>query len=979
MLRGLTSRLKRWTGQTLSPWVRHRLQKNSAPESSVGVGRFPLAGRAFQGLVKRRQAGVGRRPAQMAARLAGDIVHRHQILRPATKGSASPAPAQARLATSELVLAGGSPALPQPGQSGAQLQQLPPLMPGPGGFSVEQIIPAVPMPPTGSGFSVGQRIPPMAPSESGFSVGQRIPPMPKIAPKKETPARQKSRAEAKAVEPQKPAKKRIFSRVEEVLPPQSAAAAPVVKPTVTRPEPAEAKPALPELDQPLPAPADEAATPEPAVQPDLPERPSSAPAETAAGPEPSREMTSVPPPAGPPTVQRQVARPEREVPEIKPVAGPQPPTISQTGQPAAPEALSQLPMPAPTTRQPETKVEAKAEAEVTSTPLLSTSEREEPVQTHPAGPQLLTPAETKQHPPTPAVVARPEPAAPIQQSQPAEIPVEPESTAEQPVRRQIAVPERAEPAAPEPTGPQPLPASHTSRRRGPAALSQPRRAEPPVVDQQPEPSLETEPRVESSEPVQPAGPEPGPSESEQPAGPQALKPAETPRPAGPEALPRLQVAKPQPEGHQPASNFETEAGSKDLAQRPGVVPDRKEPIKSQPTGPRSLTVSETGQPAAPELIASPSAGQPPEQSVLIETETAAVQPKNDLIRLASEGSQPVRREPAAPESVGSPPKSKMSAPAIEPVAPPPTLAQPTGEGQAIPEAKPAPAEAGPVGPQATSPMLEQVLHRRAVARAKLPLHRAEPPVGPKAIRRQMGAAQQGVQRIFRSPQSRGSVWPQPLAGQPALPHQLPVGVGLEHQSIRPQLIESTASPVPTSPADGPEVSDPHLAALQAIQRKFGPAAMAPAQQRLAGLAGLGQPKAEPAPARPGPEPVSKQSERPVAPSPFDLDSISLGKPKVKVVRRQPPKKKELAPLKKGQKPAATKISQDRPNLVLARKPERGGAQAAPQPSRKKAKSAAKEAAPASETAQPDLSRLALMVYPLVKRLMAMERERRPGY
>ncbi|MCB0155158.1 MAG: hypothetical protein KDF65_10215, partial [Anaerolineae bacterium] len=322
MLRGFTSRFKRWAGQALSPWVQHRLQKNSGPEASAAVSRFPLAARAFQGVVKRRQAGVGRRPAQMAARLAGDIVHRHQTLRPVTKGSASAAPAQARLGTSELVLAGGSAPLPQLGRPASQPEQMPPILPGPGGFSVEQIIPAVPMPPIGSGFSVGQRIPPMAPSESGFSVGQRIPPMPKTEPKKATPARQKSRAEAKPVEPQKPAKKRIFSRVEEVLPPEPVAVSPVVKPVAARPEPTEAKPALPEPDQPLPAPADEAVTPEPAVQPDTPEMPLTAPAEAAAGPDPGRETASAPPPIGPPTVQRQVAEPERATSAAKPLAGP---------------------------------------------------------------------------------------------------------------------------------------------------------------------------------------------------------------------------------------------------------------------------------------------------------------------------------------------------------------------------------------------------------------------------------------------------------------------------------------------------------------------------------------------------------------------------------------------------------------------------------------------------------------------------------
>ncbi|MCB0155290.1 MAG: hypothetical protein KDF65_10880, partial [Anaerolineae bacterium] len=569
-----------------------------------------------------------------------------------------------------------------------------------------------------------------------------------------------------------------------------------------------------------------------------------------------------------------------------------------------------------------------------------------------------------------------------QQPQPADIRVEPELTSEQPVRRQIALPERAESAPPPPTGPQPLPASPTGRRRDPAAPAEPQRAEAPLVDQQPRPGLETEPMTKSSEPAQPAGPELDPSESEQPAGPQALKPAETPWSAGPEALPRLQTARPSPADHRPAPNFEIEAGSIDLTQRPVTALDQNRSTKSHPAGPQPLKALETGQRAGPEALPQPqSAKRQPAQNV-----TPALEPAPQTTRNVagpdSEVRLPVRPESIAPKQIDSPAKPKASAIAGEE----PARAQPqlAAKEAVVPAVKPAPAEAGPVGPPPVSPMLEQVLQRRAVARARLPLYRAQPPVGPTAIRRQMGATQQGVQRIFRSPQHRGPVWPQPLAGQPpagrpALPHQLPVGGGLEHQSIRPQPTESTAAPVPASPAGGPEVSDPHLAALQAIQRKFGPAAMAPAQQRLAGLAGLGQPKAEPAPARPGSEPVSKQSERPVAPSPFDLDSISLGKPKVKVVRRQPSQKKETAPLKKGQKPAVTKISQTQPPLVLARKPEKGGAQAVPQPGRKKTKPASREAAPATETAQPDLSRLALMVYPLVKRLMAMERERRPGY
>ncbi|RME97478.1 MAG: hypothetical protein D6768_19545, partial [Chloroflexi bacterium] len=290
--------------------------------------------------------------------------------------------------------------------------------------------------------------------------------------------------------------------------------------------------------------------------------------------------------------------------------------------------------------------------------------------------------------------------------------------------------------------------------------------------------------------------------------------------------------------------------------------------------------------------------------------------------------------------------------------------------------------------EAASPNLERDIRRRAVTRAQLPLHRPRSTPGPKPINRPGGVIPggHGVQPLFRSALNQAPGMPQPLpgaapTGQPNLPEQLSrAGDGRQPVFDAPTVQEPSAPSVPPARPAGPAGGEhPHLAALRAIEQHFGPAAMAPAQERLAGLAGLGQPKTHTPPSQ-GPEPVAAQPEERPGPQPFDINNISLGQPKVKVVRRQPSQNGTAANKKTRSAPAG-RISQGGSPLVLARKPASGSkGKSVPVPP-DTGGNGPHVPGPVEKTRliQPNLSRLAQAVYPLVKRLIAIERERRPGY
>ncbi len=956
LLQRLTAWMKRWTRRALSPWVQQRLTGQPAAQTrvgpkSAGFSQATVSGQRTQTVLKlvkhRTGSGSGRRATtgKSLSAIAGAIFHRHRASRPA----AAVTPPQPARPSSDLVLAAGSvPAPAQPGQTPAPAAL-------PGGVSVEQFIP--PMPPTDTGFFVGQRIPPMPPTDTGFSVGQRIPPMPKTEPKKQPPAGQKTRREAAPSQPapQKPARKRVFSRVEEVLPQQPALARP--KSVAPEPLPNET-PAAPKAADAAPPAAD--VTTE-NIQPAVP------------------PITPAPPAEKP--VQRKIDRPERAEPDSRPPAGPTPLENSTGSQPAAPE-----PLPHPDAATPVAPPDEPLSDTLPDTPAqpkIDRPERAEPDHRPPAGPQPLDIAGSSQ-PTAPATLPRPDAASSTHQPEQL-LSAAPDA----PVQRQIDLPNRGEPDHRPPAAPQPLDITGSSQPAAPVAQPEQLLSAAPDTPAQPKIDLpEREPDEITPERAFPQAPpqrKPAP-----PTGPQPLDIADSSQPAAPATLPRPDAAGPviQPEQLLSAALDAPMQRQIDLPGRePGAItPERAFPQTppqqkpAPPAGPQPLEAATDSQPAAPEILARPDAAglahQPEQLLSAAPQRTAPPEPVETDVTDRRHGSpEPIGPQPAAVKP------DKM--PATLPQDLPLRQRQPEAEVVEPPAAPPAEMPAASPTPPAAPP-LERLIQQRAEARSRLPLHRPQPLAGPKLISRQTGpisGGHGGVQQIFRSAQPQTPAKPQPLAGElpvnrPGLPEPLPHSSGGQ-SAFSP----TTASPLPgpsPQPAGDTKSEDPHLAALRAIERKFGPAAMASPQARLGGLAELGMPKPKTPPPS-GPEAVAGQPPAPQPQQPFDINAISLGQPKIKVVKREAPKTPALAEKNK-QKPAARKTIQRRTDLVLARKPLAAGGQAATRAGRSKA--AAKAGGAAKRPArnqQPDLSRLALAVYPMIKRLLALERERRPGY
>ena len=380
-------------------------------------------------------------------------------------------------------------------------------------------------------------------------------------------------------------------------------------------------------------------------------------------------------------------------------------------------------------------------------------------------------------------------------------------------------------------------------------------------------------------------------------------------------------------------------------QRAITPPDPRKPETHRPSGPQAAPVDKKEQPPGPDAAGAPDAlpqpgatEQPPETAA---TET------------------PVQRTITPPDQ-RKPDTSRPSHPSGP-------QAASVGKKEQSP---------GPKTADAALTGLKQTIQQRATARTRLPLHRRQPATGPNPIGRSTGTNLPGrnIRRLARFERKQETAIPQPVAGRPVHrqptprvpPQRDPAGIRFARQ--QPAGPASTLPPHPSSGMD--ESSNPHLAALRAIEQKFGAAAVASPQERLGGLAELGQPKSK----TPAQEP-QPGADRP-ARQPFDINNISLGRPKIKVARRQPGQK-EAGSKKAMRSTPAARISQSRSQLVLARKGSKGGGKSGrggattetPPPTQK----------PRDRVIRPDVSRLALAVYPLVKRLLAMERERRPGY
>jgi len=955
--------MKRWTRQTLSPWVQQRLSGRPAAHThvgpkSVGFSQATVSGQRTQTVLKqvkyRTGSGSGRRATtgKSLSAIAGAIFHRHRASHPAAGGT----PPQPARPSSDLVLAG--PSAP------AQPTQTPTPATLPGGVSVEQFMP--PMPASDTGFSVGQRIPPMSPTDTGFSVGQRIPPMPKTEPKKQPPAGQPSRREAapSRLAPQKPARKRVFSRVEEVLPQQPAPAQP--KSVAPEPLPNET-PAAPKAADDAPQTADVTTK---NIQPAVP------------------PITPAPPAEKP--VQRKIDRPERAEPDHRPPAAPQPLDIANSSQPAAPETLPRpdaTPVAQPdeplTGPLPDTPVQPK----------IDRPERAEPDSRPPAGPQPLDIAGSSQ-PTAPATLPRPDAASSAHQPEQVL-----SATLDAPAQPKTDRPERAEPDHRPPTPPQPLDIAGGSQPAAPETLPrpdvaglahQPEQLLSAAPDAPAQPKIDLPERERDENTPDRAVPQTQPQRKPAPpAAPQPLNITGSSQPAAPATLPRPDVAD---SVHQPEQllSVAPDAPVQRQIDLPNREPDETSPERAvpqtqpqqkpaPPTAPQPLDTAASSQPAAPATLPRPDAASlahQPEQLL-----SAAPQKMAPPEPLAADTTE---RRHGSPEPVGPQPAAAKpdKMPAILPEDLPLRQRQPEAKAVESPAAPPAEMPAAPATPPAAPP-LERLIQQRAEARSRLPLHRPQPLAGPKLISRQTGPLPggHGVQQIFRSAQPQPPAMPQPLAGElpvsrPGLPEPLPHSSGGQ-SAFNPIATPPLPGPSP-QPAGDTKNEDPHLAALRAIERKFGPAAMASPQARLGGLAELGMPKPKTPPPS-GPEAVAGQPPAPQPQQPFDINAISLGQPKIKVVKREAPKIPALAEKNK-QKPAARKTIQRRTDLVLARKPLAAGGQAATGAGRSKA--AAKAGGAAKRPARkerPDLSRLALAVYPMIKRLLALERERRPGY
>lgn len=957
----VTARIKEWTRQAMSPWVRQRLGGQATAQSHAGLkyARFSQVTVSGPGILtalkrvrRRSELGPGRKSLTT---MAGAIFHRHRATKFVPPPSARP--------TSELVLAGGS--APAPAQSG----QTPAESPAPGGFSMDQLIP--PLPPTQTGFSVGQHIPPIPSTETGFSVGQRIPPMPKSEPKKQPPAGQKTRQKAgpTPVEPQKPARKRVFSQVEEV----------------PRPQPTGIPPAPANIESPSARPVE--AEPEPAETPVAPEPATARPPtpDVAGKSQPSGSVEpalTLPPPAAPASkpVQRKISQPERQPQLAAPPAGPQPRPIDPAGQLADPQ-----PLPRPDTARPDSQPEPPIADTLPEKPAprqISMPERDKP-DTHPpapAGPQPVAAATVRQPAARPDINAAPVAATPPQQ------PIDdPEMPVDLPVQRQISMPERDEPdIPPAPAGPQPLDIALSGQLSAPAALPR------PDISAEPAAALRQQQFID--DPVAPADlsvqrqaaiPERDEPETHAPAGPQLVEVAASSQPDMPEPLPR-QSADPSTTLRQAQPISDTQMPADLPIQPQAAPPEPDQPATARPVGPQPPQLTTGGQPRAPESLPRPETGdslavtgqpeqlfaQAPDRAVSpgLKTGISTGQPAVQQAKVLQPAETSSKQEPVTAETAPATAREELPAAYSHPG--PETVAQPS-------------AGLHQTGPAPARPTLEQNIQRRAEARTRLPLNRPQPPAGPKPLGRPTGgvAGKRIMQQVLHSAQSQGPTMPLPLAqespvSRPALPEQLPHSRG--GQSAFGPAESPALTGASPQPASSVKSEEPHLAALRAIERKFGPEALASPQLRLGGLAELGLPKSVTPPR--GPEALTgRQPPAIQPPQPFDIDAISLGQPKIKVVKREAPQTPALAEKKK-QKTAARRSIQRRQNLVLARKPVNSGQPSASQVGSGKTESnAAGSSKQRTCNQQPDLSQLALSVYPLVKRLLAMERERRPGY
>jgi len=975
-LRRVTAGIKRWSRRTLSPWIQSRLGSKPAQESQVesqpaGFTQTALSGQHIQKLLTRvhrrtavgpRQRQYGQLPTAAGARLAGAIVGRRQAIRPAiARHRVSAAPAVPK---DKLVLAGG-----------LQPAQPPPPATTPEGFSINQIIP--PMAAPQRDFGAGQPLPvPPAPSGSGFSVGQRIPPMPKPKQSKQPPPSPKPRSSTKSkpVEAPKSAQRRVYSRVEEVSPDemQTRSASPAgpatevpVQRAITPPDPR--KPETHRPSGPQAAPVDKKEQP---PGPDAAGAPDALPQPGATEQPPETAATETP-------VQREITPPDPPKPETHRPTGPQAAPVDKKEQPPAPEAAgppdaspqpeSAEPPPAPTATetpvQPETRSPVQFEADTShpsgpqAAPL---AKKEQPPAPDAARPDAPPPPEPAEPPPAPAATETPaqrtitppdppkpetgHPRRPTAPQAAPDAPPQPESAepppataaTEVPVQREITPPTQPEPDTHRPSGPQAAP---LAKKEQPPAPDAARPDAPPQSD-----AAEQPPEIAATEtPVQReiTPPDQRKPEAHHPTGPQAAPLAKKEQPLAPDAAGRPD-ASPRPESAEPPP---APAATQTPVQRAITPPDPRKPEAHHPTGPQTAPVDQKEQPPGPDA-ARPPAAPPPPESAEPPPETAATE-------------TPVQRTITPPDQ-RKPDTSRPSHPSGP-------QAASVGKKEQSP---------GPKTADAALTGLKQTIQQRATARTRLPLHRRQPATGPNPIGRSTGTNLPGrnIRRLARFERKQETAIPQPVAGRPVHrqptprvpPQRDPAGIRFARQ--QPAGPASTLPPHPSSGMD--ESSNPHLAALRAIEQKFGAAAVASPQERLGGLAELGQPKSK----TPAQEP-QPGADRP-ARQPFDINNISLGRPKIKVARRQPGQK-EAGSKKAMRSTPAARISQSRSQLVLARKGSKGGGKSGrggattetPPPTQK----------PRDRVIRPDVSRLALAVYPLVKRLLAMERERRPGY
>jgi hypothetical protein len=172
-------------------------------------------------------------------------------------------------------------------------------------------------------------------------------------------------------------------------------------------------------------------------------------------------------------------------------------------------------------------------------------------------------------------------------------------------------------------------------------------------------------------------------------------------------------------------------------------------------------------------------------------------------------------------------------------------------------------------------------------------------------------------------------------------------------------------------------SDLHQAAFQAFKKRFGlPAGLqAPSRSAaLAGLAALGQPKVEQADRQMSRTPAAETQG---TVKPFTLSDISLGKPKFKVVKPQSADlggKQTSSESVEPSRRSGAGISISRLPLELVRRAPIGSQDSADTAAASGPESAA-ESSEAAEDEPLDLDNLARDVFPLVKRLLALERER----